>query len=77
MANKVEKWEENVPGKYFIDQNCDNCALCVTEAPNNIRESEDGDHSYVFKQPENEEEEKAMREAIDSCPTEAIGDDGV
>jgi ferredoxin len=76
MANKAEKWPENVPGKYYIDQNCDSCGLCTTEAPNNIRETEGADYSYVYKQPENEEEEKAMQNAIDSCPTEAIGDDG-
>lgn len=74
MANKAEKWADNAPGKFYIDMNCDNCGLCITEAPDNIREGED--HSYVFKQPANEAELQALRNAMDSCPTEAIGDDG-
>ena len=75
MADKTQKWEDNVPGKYYIDINCDNCGLCVEEAPNNIKESRDNEHSFVFKQPENAEEEAAMKEAMDGCPSESIGDD--
>ena len=33
-------------------------------------------HSYVFKQPENKEEEEVCKEAMDGCPVEAIGDFG-
>lgn len=76
MAELSEKWEDNAPGKYYIDQNCTLCAVCVDIAPKNIKESDDGDHCIVFKQPENDEEIEAMKEAIEECPTEAIGDDG-
>ncbi len=76
MAELSEKWEDNAPGKYYIDQNCTLCAVCVDIAPKNIKESDDGDHCIVFKQPENDEEIEAMKESIEECPTEAIGDDG-
>ncbi len=76
MAEKIEKWPENVAGKYYIDTGCDGCELCNEEAPNNIKLAEDGEYSYVYKQPENEEEEAAMAEAMESCPTESIHDDG-
>jgi ferredoxin len=31
----------------------------------------------VFKQPENEAEENLCKEAMEGCPVEAIGSDGV
>ncbi len=30
----------------------------------------------LFKQPENKEEEAQCQDAMESCPVEAIGDDG-
>jgi hypothetical protein len=36
----------------------------------------DGGYSYVYKQPENEEELELCVEAMEGCPVEAIGDDG-
>jgi ferredoxin len=38
--------------------------------------NEDEGYSYVFKQPEDDDEEEQCREAMESCPVEAIGDDG-
>ena len=35
------------------------------------------DHDMVYKQPTNPEEENACQEAYDSCPVEAIGNDGI
>ena len=37
---------------------------------------EDEGYSYVFKQPENDEEREQCVEAMEGCPVEAIGDDG-
>ena len=39
------------------------------------RETNDGGHSYVYKQPESPEEEALCKEAMEGCPVEAIGDD--
>ena len=33
-------------------------------------------HSYVFKQPETEEDIALCMEALEGCPVEAIGEDG-
>ncbi len=76
MADINERWEDNAPGKYYIDKNCILCALCVEMSPEMFTESEDGDHDIVCKQPENEEEENIMKEAMEQCPVDAIGDDG-
>jgi ferredoxin len=45
-------------------------------APNNFKLSDDETHDICYKQPEDEEEEDQCAEAMESCPVEAIGDDG-
>lgn len=76
MADRTDKVESNVPGKYYVDSNCIDCDVCRETAPENFKANEDEGYSYVFKQPENEEEEAQCQEAMESCPVEAIGDDG-
>ena len=75
MANKKEKFKSNVKGKFYVDEQCIACDACVNEAPDNFEMSEDG-HSFVSKQPTSPEEETACKAALESCPVEAIGDDG-
>ncbi|MBN1516803.1 ferredoxin [Candidatus Sumerlaeota bacterium] len=74
MADNSAKVPENVPGKWYIDTNCIFCSSCVDVAPDNIKDGDE--YSYVFKQPENEAEEEALRKAMEECPTDSIGDDG-
>ncbi len=76
MANPGERWEDNVQGKWYTDKSCILCSLCVDLAPNNFKESEQGDHDTVFKQPVNDEEAAQCKEAMEQCPVEAIGCDG-
>ncbi|TVQ88781.1 MAG: ferredoxin [Deltaproteobacteria bacterium] len=76
MADKSIKWRDNVPGKFYVDQECILCSVCSDAAPNNFRMSDDEDHDIVFKQPENDEELAQCYEAMENCPVEAIGDDG-
>ena len=76
MADKNDKFEDNVPGKFYVDTECIICSVCVMAAPNNFVESEDGGHDYVYKQPENDDELAECYDAMDQCPVDAIGDDG-
>jgi len=76
MADRTDKVEDNVAGKYYVDSECIDCDVCRETAPNNFAANEDEGYSCVYKQPENEEEEAQCREAMESCPVEAIGDDG-
>ena len=75
MADKKIKYPENVPGPYYVDTECIHCDACVLAAENHFKLLDDG-HAYVFRQPENEEEVSACEEAMESCPVEAIGNDG-
>lgn len=76
MAEVSERWEDNAPGAWYVDKSCILCSLCVDLAPNNFKESEQGDHDVVYKQPETEEELAQCKEAMEQCPVEAIGNDG-
>ena len=75
MATKEDKYEANVVGKFYVDTECIDCNLCRETAPENFTNHEDG-YSYVYKQPENQEEEESCKEAMENCPVEAIGDFG-
>ncbi len=75
MANKAEKWPNNVSGKFYVDQQCIDCDLCRETAPNFFQRSDEGGFSYVFKQPSSDEEIAQCKEALEGCPVEAIGDD--
>ncbi len=76
MADAANKYPENVPGKFYVDDQCIDCDLCRETAPANFKRNDDGGHSYVYKQPEAPEEEGLCKEAMEGCPVEAIGNDG-
>lgn len=76
----LERFSENVPGKYYVTQVCIGCTLCAEIAPLNFKENTDLDlavgHSYVYRQPHTDEEKMQCKEALDACPSNAINDDG-
>ena len=76
MADKANKYPENVGGKYYVDNQCIDCDLCRETAPNNFQRNENGGYSYLAKQPASPDEEKQCEEALAGCPVEAIGNDG-
>ena len=76
MADKEDKFQDNIKGKFYVDRECIFCHVCSSEAPSNFAASIDGDHDYVYKQPENEEELEECYSALEQCPVYAIGDDG-
>ena len=75
MADIDDKNEENVPGKFYVDSSCIDCDLCRETAPANFARSDEG-WSFVCKQPSNDEEVELCVQAMESCPVDAIGDDG-
>jgi ferredoxin len=76
MADLANRIGRNAPGRYYVDSGCVNCDLCRWYAPDNFKVSEDEGYAFVFKQPENAQEERLCWELMESCPVEGIGDDG-
>ena len=56
MPDYENKWKDNVKGRFYVDEECIDCDLCRETAPDNFTRNDDGGYSYVYKQPENEEE---------------------
>jgi len=76
MADKANKYPQNVLGKFYVDDSCIDCDLCRETAPDNFTRNDDGGHSFVKKQPETSAEEELCKEALSHCPVNAIGEDG-
>ncbi len=76
MPDPNDRWEDNVPGVWYVDKQCILCSVCSDVAPNNFKESDDGEHDICYKQPENDEEVAQCEQAAEECPVEAIGGDG-
>jgi ferredoxin len=76
MAEFRNRIPENVPGKFYVDDQCIYCDLCREIAPNVFREERPWGWASVFRQPSTAEEIALAVEALEGCPVEAIGSDG-
>lgn len=76
MADNTNKWQENAPGKFYVDKECIDCDLCRETAPKFFRRNDDDGHSYVYKQPQTQEDIDFCKEALEGCPVDAIGMNG-
>jgi ferredoxin len=78
MSNPIHRIPENVPGRFYVDDSCIDCDLCRENAPEIFRrESNGGGYSVVYRQPVTPEEIASAEEAMNGCPMESIGNDGV
>lgn len=76
MADKTNRLAENVPGRYYVDDQCIDCDACRETAPDFFRRNDERGYSFVYRQPTTDEERAQCDEAKEGCPVEAIGDDG-
>ena len=66
---------DNVPGSWYVHDECICCGLCENVAPATFRLSADYSHHSVHRQPATPEELADAEEARERCPVEAIGND--
>jgi ferredoxin len=76
MADITRRVPQNAPGKFYVDDTCIYCDLCVEIVSAIYAEHNDRGWAYVFRQPQTPEEIRLAMEAADSCPTESIGTTG-
>ena len=67
---------QNVPGKFYVDDQCLDCALCRDTAPTVFRRDDEVGVSYIYHQPESEEELALTAEVVTGCPCSAVYSDG-
>lgn len=75
MADKHAKWPSNIPGPFFVDDQCIACDACIMEAPSFFKMDDIEGHAYVFNQPNDPVQWKECLNALESCPVDAIGFD--
>lgn len=76
MATLTERKTENIVGRFYVDTSCIDCDLCREIAPAFFWRDDDSGQSIVYRQPETPDETALAEEALHSCPTNSIGDDG-
>jgi ferredoxin len=77
MADPTNKQLLNVPGAYYCDDTCVDCDLCRELAPQFFRRDDNVGMSYAWQQPSTPDEIVLAEDALSSCPTESIGNDGI
>jgi ferredoxin len=77
MATKTERLSQNVPGPYYVDSTCIDCDLCRNTTPDFFHRDDDIGLSVVHHQPVTPEEIALAEEALQGCPTDSIGNDGL
>jgi glyoxylase-like metal-dependent hydrolase (beta-lactamase superfamily II)/ferredoxin len=73
MARLEARLAGNVPGDFYVDDSCIDCAMCRIVAPAIFRRDEALGLSVVACQPEGDHEGLRAAMALVSCPTSSIG----
>jgi len=75
MATLTDRVSQNITGKYYVDSSCIDCDQCRAIAPDFFGRTDDG-MSFLQKQPASAEDIALVDEAMTSCATSSIGNDG-
>ena len=67
---------DNVPGRYYVGNQCMDCNLCREVAPTVFGRNDVSGSSFVKKQPATADETKRADEAVRCCCVETIHRDG-
>ncbi len=78
MPDLTDRLPTNIAGPYYVDSRCIDCDICRSLAPGLFARDVDVTFlSFVHRQPVTPEEIELAEEALQSCPADAIGNDGV
>ncbi|HKB07087.1 MAG TPA: MBL fold metallo-hydrolase [Candidatus Polarisedimenticolia bacterium] len=71
MARVSERLPDNADGEFYVDRSCIDCDTCTRVAPGLFAAA--SDHSFVSRQPRDDDERLRALMALVSCPTASIG----
>ena len=74
MASSYPILKSNVAGRFYVDESCIFCDLCIEIAPENFAFDSKEGAAFVMKQPDTDDECLHVRESLDLCPTDSIKD---
>jgi glyoxylase-like metal-dependent hydrolase (beta-lactamase superfamily II)/ferredoxin len=72
VARLALRLPQNAEGDLFVDSTCIDCDTCRQLAPATYARADEAEASYVVRQPEGAERERALL-ALVACPTASIG----
>ena len=64
MPDPNDRVTENAPGTYYVDTQCIDCDVCRDTAPDNFTRSDENGYSFVYKQPETDDERAVHRALV-------------
>jgi glyoxylase-like metal-dependent hydrolase (beta-lactamase superfamily II)/ferredoxin len=73
MARLAERLSANVPGEFYVDSTCIDCAACRVIAPASFARDDRAGQSIVARQPAGENDRERAAMALVACPTASIG----
>ncbi|MBX7247045.1 MAG: ferredoxin [Candidatus Sumerlaeaceae bacterium] len=76
MAKKKDRLPFNAPGKFYVDGACLDTGHCCRLLPGVFCRHDEEGMTFVARQPVTEEELRLAVEAMETCPVNAIGNDG-
>ena len=72
MAEQLTRLPNNVPGEFYVSEECDGCAYCGMVAPENFDFDKETNTYFVARQPQTKDEFELVHEALEDCPVDAI-----
>lgn len=72
LEENLAKLPNNVPGEFYVSEDCDGCAYCGMVAPENFEFDKPTNTYFIARQPHSLEEAELVREAMEDCPVDAI-----
>jgi ferredoxin len=76
MADRNRRTPNSIPGRFYVDDTCVDCDICREVAPGTFRRDDAIGMSVAWSQPVTPEEITLAEEAVKSCPTDSVGNDG-
>ena len=73
MTKNIKPYHENAPGDFFVEDGC--CIICDVPrqtAPDLFKYNKKGDHCFVYKQPQTDDELSRMIEAAQASEVACI-----
>lgn len=72
MKKATQKLPENVPGPFFVTEECISCSVCWELAPQFIKSHPIHTYAFFYSQPQEKTDLDLCFEALKICPVDCI-----
>ena len=68
----MDRYVDNIDGRFYVTHDCIACDTCVGLAKDYFTLTSNCDYAYAYRQPESDVTIKQCQKALHSCPVAAI-----